>query len=94
MEKIGTRIRNFRLRRKLTVTECAQQLKVSPSTFREWEYGRAIQGEPYVELASLLDVSLHELLTGRKTHGASSLEELSEIERRLGKVRKSLLSLF
>lgn len=34
--------------------------KVPVTAYREWEYGRPVQGEPYARLAEVLDVSVSE----------------------------------
>ena len=64
IDTIGNRLRRIRMARGLTTKEVAQAAGVAVSTYREWEYGRAIQGEPYVALSRVLGVSLLELLTG------------------------------
>jgi transcriptional regulator with XRE-family HTH domain len=64
METLGVRLKRLREQRKLSVADTATALSISPSTYREWEYGRAILGEPYKELAKVFNVSLTELLTG------------------------------
>ncbi len=42
--------------------DLARLINVPETTYREWEYGRAIRGEPYVKLAKALGVSLEDLL--------------------------------
>lgn len=47
--KFGTRLKRLRSQAGLTAEQVAKKLKFATSTYREWEYGRAIQGEPYIE---------------------------------------------
>ena len=42
--------------------EAARHIGVPESTYREWEYGRKIRGEPYLQIAKAFGVSLDELL--------------------------------
>jgi len=44
----------------------AERAGISASTYRYWEYGKKIKGEPYIELALALNVSLTELFTDKK----------------------------
>ena len=60
--KLGSHLKQLRARKKLTLREVAELLDIPVSTYRDWEYGKAIQGEPYVKLAKIFGVSLSELL--------------------------------
>ena len=57
----GKRLKSLRIKKGLSISECAKALSVSPSTYREWEYGRSIIGEPYPKMAELFEVSLSDL---------------------------------
>ena len=81
MSAVGERIREFRVRKSLSVSELARRVEVSVSTLREWENGRSIQGEPYSRLARELGVHVLELLEGARPTGIYL--ELIEIERLL-----------
>lgn len=84
MNNLGDRLRILRVTRKLSVSEVAERIGVSPSTYREWEYGRKIKGEPYEKLAKIYSVSLSELLTGKKN---TIQDKLSEIEKIIDSIR-------
>jgi transcriptional regulator with XRE-family HTH domain len=90
-EQLGDRLRRLRLDRGLAIEEVARQLNVSSSTYREWENGRAIQGEPYVKMRDLFQVSLEELLTGSKGDSTKALSELVAIEKHVTALRSELL---
>lgn len=61
--KISDRLRELRRNKKLSLARVAQAIEVPVSTYRDWEYGKAIRGEPYERLAELFEISIHELLS-------------------------------
>lgn len=90
METIGKRLKGFREAKGLSATKVAAYVGVSESTYRDWEQGRAIQGEPYAKLAEVLAVSLTELIVG-EGHGKDWMfESLGEIERIVKTLRTRL----
>lgn len=89
-ETIGQRLKRLRLKSGLTITEAAQVLGVSPSTYREWEYGRAIRGEPYAKIAEAFHVTLSELLLGEKPAMSRAWALAEAIEDALGKLKTEL----
>lgn len=84
MSEFGKRLLRLRLQKDLSISEVAKRMEISPSTYREWEQGRQIKGEPYEKLARLFGVSLSELLTGKKPELEIYLEE---IERSIKNIR-------
>jgi transcriptional regulator with XRE-family HTH domain len=74
---LSKKLRQLREDRSLTILQCAKAVGVSPSTYRDWEYGRSISGEPYLKIAEVLGVSLSELL-GSQPH--KNLHELEMLE--------------
>ena len=90
MTEISTRLKMLRQRRGLRATDIARSLGVPVSTYRDWEMGREIRGEPYLKLAELLGVSVIELLGGVPRERAEVLQELEKIERSLTFIRLSL----
>jgi transcriptional regulator with XRE-family HTH domain len=90
METMSDRLRTFRTRLGLSAKEVAIDIGVPESTYRAWEMGRAISGEPYLKLAEVLRVSLGELFTGEKPNASEldfALERLREATARLESVR-------
>ncbi len=61
MPTISKRLRTFRLISGLSMREAAKRIGVPETTYREWEYGRAIRGEPYIRIARTFGVSLDTL---------------------------------
>ena len=70
--------------------EVAKRIRVPETTYREWEYGRAMQGQPYVAIARALGVSLHELMTGETARPDKLFELLSEAEASLSALRAEI----
>lgn len=62
--KISKRICELRKKSGLSIRAAAEGISVSESTYRSWEYGSAIRGEPYEAIAKLYGVSLTYLLSG------------------------------
>ncbi len=90
---IGTRLKHFRKQKNLTVAEVARRIDVSESTYRDWENGRAIKGEPYVKLAAVFAVSLNELFglpASEATEATNATQEIESIQRSLDKLRSIL----
>lgn len=81
---LGERLRKMRVKRKLSISEVARHVGVSVSTYRAWEYGREIKGEPYLKLAELFSVNLAYLITGKESE---ALEQLCEVERLVKNIR-------
>jgi transcriptional regulator with XRE-family HTH domain len=75
----GQRLKALRIARKLKAEEVALLLGVAPSTYREWENGRAVTGQPYVEMANAFRVGIHELM-GISDPRTKILCKLTEIE--------------
>lgn len=61
MEGFNHRLKKFRLSAKLSQREAAKKIGVPESTYRAWEYGNAIVGEPYPRIAKAFNVTLNEL---------------------------------
>lgn len=80
---IGARLKALRRRRLLSVSDVASRIGIAQSTYREWEYGRAIKGEPYEGLAKAFDVSLSEILTGHKPDLVGDLDQIVSLITRI-----------
>lgn len=90
----GIRLQNLRNKLGLSPTQVAKAVGVSISTYREWENGRSIRGEPYFELAKVLQVSLLELLTGITNENSKILDDFNELESKFKKFKETLYSSF
>ncbi|MCX6126463.1 MAG: helix-turn-helix transcriptional regulator [Proteobacteria bacterium] len=90
METIGKRLRRFREASGLSVAKVAAYVGVSESTYRDWEQGRAIQGEPYPRLAEIFAVGLTEVIVGERSDKDWIFAELEQIERIIRIVRNRL----
>ncbi len=90
MESLGSRLRRLRVQRGLDASEIAKQVGVSVSTYRDWEGGRQIRGEPYAKLADVFGVSLSQILLGGQPDKTEVERELATIEAALGRIRRRL----
>lgn len=93
MSAIGQRMKAIRLNAGLSVTEVAQTAEIPVTTYREWENGRQIKGEPYAKIAEALNVTLYELLIGEKPNSSEILRKIAEIEEICLHMKKTLASL-
>ena len=93
VDPIAKRLRQLRMKKGMTLKEVARKIGVPESTYRDWEYGRSIQGEPYVLLAQVFDVSVYELLTGEQPKVPHLFHNIDELKRILYGLEGSLRSL-
>lgn len=86
--KIGQKLQMLRQQKQLSVKQVAVALGVAQSTYRDWEYGRAIRGEPYSQLAEIFGVSLSELLNDPISGDRSALlQKLRQMEQLIQDIR-------
>ena len=84
------RLKYFRTKKKLSVAQCAQMIGVSVSTYRDWENGRSISGEPYYKIANVFGVSLSELFGAGTTELSTELLSIMFIVEEVSKSIKNL----
>lgn len=77
--QIGARLKKLRLRNRFTVEEVAKHIGVAQSTYREWEYGRLIKGEPYEKMAEIFGTSLTEIITGKRPNFSDEIDRIDEL---------------
>lgn len=78
METLAKRLKFYREKKGLSIREVARSLNVSPSTYRAWEYGAQIKGEPYFALAEMYDVSLTQLMLGKMLEVEAQIEVIEK----------------
>ncbi|MCP4912457.1 MAG: helix-turn-helix transcriptional regulator [Oligoflexia bacterium] len=87
METFGDRLKRLRVSKGSSISDVSNHIFVSPSTYRDWENGREIKGEPYIKVAEYFNVSLNYLLTGQEL----KIEEaLNEVEKHIRIIRSFL----
>jgi transcriptional regulator with XRE-family HTH domain len=91
VETVNERLRRHRVEKSLTMKQVATAAGIPLSTYREWEYGRAIQGEPYLQLAQALSLTISELLTGHRP-SSNALRAVENIEEHVKILRRILIS--
>jgi transcriptional regulator with XRE-family HTH domain len=79
--ELGKRLRMFRLNKGYSVEEVATKLGIAPSTYREWEKGRAITGNPYLKLSAVLEVGVYQILGVEDEARDQLFNCLSELEK-------------
>lgn len=87
METMAKRLLAFRQRKNLKIKDVAVAIGVAESTYREWELGREIRGEPYLRLAAALGVSLSELMGGEEGSRECLLRTIDEMEALIKHIR-------
>lgn len=92
MEKIGKRLKRLREAKNLSQQFVATEIGVPPSTYRDWEYGKQIVGEPYSALADVLGVSVHELVTGQRICASEIMSSIDLFDTLIKKFRKDVLA--
>jgi transcriptional regulator with XRE-family HTH domain len=95
MEPIGKKLEKFRKNKNLTLREMAMRINVPVSTYRNWEYGRNIKGEPYLKITKVLNISLNELF-GIEPFKSSEeiMKKLKIIKQQAELIEKNVQSLF
>lgn len=92
MKNLGKRIQTLRVNKGLSQKAVAEKLGIAASTYRDWEYGKQIKGEPYLALAQVLQVSLTELMTGNTEVTTSKImQDLREIQRIVESIQKNVV---
>lgn len=93
-ETFAQRITKRKLQLELTQRQVASAIGVPLSTYKEWEYGRQIQGEKiYVKLSEVLEMNLHTLLSGDHIENSQSVvQEIQILIDKLTDLKKRLLS--
>ncbi len=94
METFAQRITKRRTTLGLTQREVAVAVGVPLSTYKEWEYGRRVQGERvYVKLSEILELNLRTLLTGEFQHEKDELIiKVQNAVKQMNEIKISLLS--
>ena len=79
---------------RLKVKDVAAHIGVAESTYRDWENGRSIQGEPYLKIAEILDISISELLgVDRKAVVSEFLMEVELLDKHVKNIRKNVIQI-
>lgn len=87
----GTRVKDLREKKSLSMEQLAKELKVTKSRVNMWENnGTLPRGEVLIELAKFFDVTTDYLL-GKDDESQISLtnEKLSSLQRNLGKLNEA-----
>jgi transcriptional regulator with XRE-family HTH domain len=91
METMSKKLRRLREERKLSQKQVSEHISVPVSTYRDWEYGREISGEPYTKLAEIFGVGLHEILGLESSKNSQDLlESIKSLKQAINQVEKAI----
>lgn len=93
-EDFHQRLRRIRKSRGISVRDLAKRIGVPETTYREWEYGRSVRGQPYLKLSEVLEVSVYELLGGTSKTRVSVISRLGDLEKAVAALKVELMSFF
>jgi transcriptional regulator with XRE-family HTH domain len=93
MANVGESMQRKRKAKGLSAKEVASRLNVAESTYREWENGRKIQGEPYTEISKVLDINIGFLLGIEKNELVQLQTEIDILEGHVKTIRSHELLL-
>ena len=88
--KFGQRLQALRIRAKKSAAQVAHEIGVAPSTYRDWELGRAITGQPYMALSKSLNASIRDLFEEVDPQVSQLTEKLQAIEELVRELRQML----
>ena len=88
-KEFGKRLTMFRKRKGYSVKETAKMANVNEVTYRQWEYGAEIRGEPYPDLARVYGITLEELF-GVDVRESSIEEDIDKIMSTLHSLKSKL----
>lgn len=92
-EPFHKRLRRLRKGKGLSMKALAQKAGIPQTTYRDWEYGGAIQGQPYLKLASVLEVNLYELLGSEQPKKEALLDLIEKLDSLIKEIKKVVLPL-
>ncbi len=88
MDEFNIRLKKFRIASGLSQRAAAKGIGVAQSTYREWEYGRAISGSKhYPKIARTFNISLEELFGISKTPNESPSDLLERVLRDVARAK-------
>lgn len=90
---IGMKMKKRRIQLNLKVKEVAKEIGVSESTYRDWENGRKIQGEPYILISKALKMNIADLLSIERNSFSEIQTQLIMIENCVKNIRESVIKI-
>ena len=85
---IAINLKKYRKVRNLSIKDIAVRVGVAESTYRDWENGRKIQGEPYQKLSDALGIDVLTLLNIKSPGNDFVKKQLLMIEECVKNIRK------
>lgn len=88
---IGKKLNNRRLELGYSVKKVAAQIGISESTYRDWENGRKISGEPYSKIAEALSMPILGLLSEQEIRVSSIEKEIKSLKECVNNIEKLII---
>ena len=88
--EIGKRLKAHRILKGLSIQDAAGRIGVAASTYREWENGRAITGNPYSKISATLDIGVYKILGIEDESKEALFNCLIELEKSIQNLKKNL----
>lgn len=88
---ISEKMKERRVQLNLKVKDVAYQIGVAESTYRDWENGRKIQGEPYQLIADALEMNILELMEIQTSSFRLLMQEVENLEKHIKNIRKIVM---
>ena len=87
----GLKLKKLRTTAKLSIDEVAKSIEVAPTTYREWENGRAITGLLYKALAKTFDITVPHLFDeGPALKTTDIMEAVLNIDKAVKRIKELL----
>ena len=87
----GIKLKHLRVRADLSIEDVAKAVQIAPTTYREWENGRAITGLPYKTLARAFGVTVAHLFDeGGRLKSVDIMEAVSDIDEAVKRIKALL----
>jgi transcriptional regulator with XRE-family HTH domain len=86
-EAFHERLARLRKSQNLTAKEVADYIEVPASTYRDWENGKGLRVPPYQKISHVLNVSLAELITGKRPELGDAIELLEDLEKKVREIK-------
>lgn len=90
---IGQKMKSRREQLNLKVKHVAKEIGVSESTYRDWENGRKIQGEPYILISKALKMNVVDLLSIESDSFLDVQTQLNFIEECVNNIRERVIKI-
>lgn len=90
-DSLGKKLNTRRAELGLSVKKVAEDIGVSESTYRDWENGRKISGEPYERIAKALNMPILKLITDQDMRVTEIEEEIKKLIKSVNNIEQMIV---